>query len=371
MKSENRVDVSQLKMLAAGNWDMIFKSLVSEYDDILFQKAGRKHGPCPLCGGEDRFQFYKDADDTGGSICRGCGPKSDGIELVAQANSWSFVEALKAIHKVLGGEEVTPEIQQKREKENHAKRQRRQRMDEFFRENLRRVWTESLPAEATEAAPLRRYLANRGLNPTQYPKTLRFHPGLESFNTDKESEGVWPALVALVVDRHGEPVTVHRIFLTDEGQKAPIEEPKKMMPYPSDRKVTGGAIHLSGTGPVLHVAEGIETAFAVMEMMDGEGSFWATISSSLMRNLDVGEPVEALWVWADLDRSSDGQTSARTLVDQVRETGRQAQAVIPPVPIPAGEKAVDWLDIWNHWRDSIAMDKAKFIKRTTRKRKVA
>jgi len=97
-------------------------------------------------------------------------------------------------------------------------------------------------------------------------------------------------------------------------------------------------------------------------MMVG-GSIWATVNASMMRNLEVGEPVEALWVWSDLDRSGDGQTAATELVDRVRAKGKRAVREMPPVPIPAGEKSVDWLDIYNDWYQGIAKEKSKMVRR--------
>lgn len=195
----------------------------------------------------------------------------------------------------------------------------------------------------------------------EYPKTVRFHPGLKSYDEDGKFEGTFPAMVALVVDKNGDPITVHRTFITATGNKAPVQSAKKLMAYPSDRELSGGAIHLSGTGRVLNVAEGIETAFAVQQMVGG--SIWATVNASMMRNLEVGEPVEALWVWSDLDRSGDGQSAASELVSRVREEGKRAVRELPPVPIPAGMKSVDWLDIYNDWYQGIAKDKGNLVRR--------
>lgn len=362
MEKPKRIDVMNVKLAAAGNWSLIFNALLPDFDERLIERAGRKHGPCPLCGGKDRFQFYKDAVETGGSNCRQCGPKPDGFEMVAQAHNCNFIDSVRKVQDVLGGEVTVSKPETiRRHRPDPKKQEKQKRRDAWCRKMLKQVWRESLPAEAEEAFPLRAYLANRGLPIKQYPKTLRFHPGLKSFDEDKNYEGTFPAMVALVVDKSGDPITIHRTFITEIGSKAPVESAKKLMAYPSDRELSGGAIHLSGTGRVLNVAEGIETAFAV-QMMVG-GSIWATVNASMMRNLQVGEPVEALWVWSDLDRSGDGQTSATELVDRVRKEGKRAVRELPPVPIPAGEKSVDWLDIYNDWYQGIAKDKAKLVRR--------
>lgn len=358
-----RVDIDAIKNNVFGNWAPVMRSLFPDMDPALIEKPGRKHGPCPLCGGKDRFQFFKDFETTGGANCRGCGAKSDGFEFIQQAFGCNFIEAARKVGDVLGGSytKETPKFQQIR-KEIDEKTKKR---DRFFAEEQDRIHRESIPADHPDAAPLRRYLENRGLTLTSLPATLRFHPSMPSYDPDRNLEGHFPTMLAMVVDRDGNPVTWHRTFLTKDGRKAPVHAAKKLMPYPSYRDASGGAIHLSGTGPVLNVAEGIETAFAVQAMVGG--SIWATVNASMMRNLQVGEPVKAVWVWSDLDRSGDGQAAADMLVARLREEGRQATRVLPSLPVPAGDKGVDWLDVYTRWHDSVAKPKAAFVSRAQRK----
>jgi hypothetical protein len=54
--------------------------------------------------------------------------------------------------------------------------------------------------------------------------------------------------------------------LTLEGFKAPVENPKKTMTYPSFRKLTGALARLGEpANGTIGLAEGIETAMAVRE----------------------------------------------------------------------------------------------------------
>lgn len=357
-----KIDLAELKLRCTGQWGMIFNALVAAYDEKLMERPGRRHGPCPCCGGEDRFQFFKDGPETGGCNCRHCGAKPSGFDLVAEANGWDFGQTIREIDTLLGGDDLTLEVRQQRLDQRKKNQLRELKRNENLRQRLKDVWSETIAADAPEAKPMRDYLHNRGLTVTSFSPTIRFHPGLKSFNEEGKDEGQWPAMVAMVVDAEGSPVTLHRTFLTHDGQKAPVDKAKKLMMYPSDRKASGGAIHLTGTGRILNVAEGIETGYAVQAMVGG--SVWVTVNASMMANLHVGEPVEAVWVWSDLDRSGDGQKAARALTERVRNEGRRATCVIPPVPIPAGEKSVDWLDIYTQWHDSVAADKSRFIKRS-------
>ena len=57
------------------------------------------HGPCPLCGGSDRFYIHKGGDRCG---CRGCNFQGDVIELVHKVEGVNRAEAAK----MLGGKQL-------------------------------------------------------------------------------------------------------------------------------------------------------------------------------------------------------------------------------------------------------------------------
>jgi len=54
-----------------------------------------KHGPCPFCGGKDRFRFT-DYQQRGGFICSQCNPDGgDGLALLMQWRGDDFKQALQ------------------------------------------------------------------------------------------------------------------------------------------------------------------------------------------------------------------------------------------------------------------------------------
>ncbi|WP_411705420.1 DUF927 domain-containing protein [Edaphovirga cremea] len=59
----------------------------------------RLHGPCPACGGTDRFRF-DDQDGRGTFICNQCGA-GDGLELVAKVNGCGTTEAARLVADAL------------------------------------------------------------------------------------------------------------------------------------------------------------------------------------------------------------------------------------------------------------------------------
>jgi len=176
---------------------------------------------------------------------------------------------------------------------------------------------------------------------------VRFHPALGYWQRNDRNEtelvGRYPAMVALVTGADVAPVTVHRTYLTPDGRKAPVPHAKKLMGYPGGRLV-GGAIRLFAPGPTLGVAEGIETALAV-HLRTGM-PVWSAVSAGLLARLEPPEKTALVVVWADRDRSGTGEAAALALRGRLLGRGIPVAVHLPPEPIPAGAKGIDWADVW-------------------------
>ena len=188
-------------------------------------------------------------------MCNTCGTVHDGFALMMWVNRWTFPEALNAVARELG---ITNETVPNSRREQTRRPRPKGRDRESVIEALNRVWQQSLDPTDRRAAPLRAYLNCRGLSGADLDgKVVRFHPALGYWKKNDRNEielaGRYPAMVALVTDADGAPVTVHRTYLTPDGRKAPVPAPKKLMGYPGHRLV-GGAIRLFAPGPVLGVA---------------------------------------------------------------------------------------------------------------------
>src|SRR3954447_11493912 len=59
-----------------------------------------KHGPCPLCGGRDRYRF-DDRDGSGSYYCNQCGA-GVGVILVRKLHGWDHKTACDEIDKIIG-----------------------------------------------------------------------------------------------------------------------------------------------------------------------------------------------------------------------------------------------------------------------------
>lgn len=54
-------------------------------------------GPCPRCGGRDRFLVWPERPRGGAYLCRGCGARGDGIEFLREFMGLSYLEACSAL----------------------------------------------------------------------------------------------------------------------------------------------------------------------------------------------------------------------------------------------------------------------------------
>jgi putative DNA primase/helicase len=86
--------------------DEIHARLGSSWPDVLARlgipetSLRNKHGPCPACGGKDRFRF-DNKRGRGDFICNQCGA-GDGFKLLQLSYGWSFSEARNRVIAAAG-----------------------------------------------------------------------------------------------------------------------------------------------------------------------------------------------------------------------------------------------------------------------------
>lgn len=323
-------DIESVKNHAYDSWQEIILSLAPHLSPMI--SRGRRHGPCPLCGGKDRARCHNDFNETGGVFCNQCGGGADGLAVLQWANGWDFRQAVDALRSHLGivdGEMPPLKPIQKPEpipeKDWSVERQR-----------LQSIW------EATEpdTGRIRQYLESRGLF-VDVPPGLRLHPSLGYYHQGPLAQ--YPAMVARI-QRNGETVGLHITYLDTDGPgKASISQPKKIRKCVEN--ISGGAIRLFE--PVdnmpLTLTEGIESALAVRDISGFP--VWACGNSSLLAKAIIPESVRSVYIGADKDRSGAGQRAAEKLAQRLwDESGRSATISFPPMEIPDGEKSIDWND---------------------------
>lgn len=245
-------------------------------------------GPCPKCGGDDRFSVNV---DKGVFQCRICHGKGGVVDLVMFCLDKSFPEALTW----LCGErsEISPEERQKRTAKAEENKRRQERVAEKLRAEsidlARKIWREHLAA--SEGSPVRLYLERRGFDRErlqELPKCLRYAPDL-AYTVDRgngwETLFRGPAMLASIVDNAGQLVGVHRtwIDLSTLSGKRQIVDPVSGKELPSKKVIgskKGGAIRLTGPrrSSILVMGEGIETTFsALVAGVYPEAMYWAGV----------------------------------------------------------------------------------------------
>lgn len=93
-------ELEEVKHRATGHWAAIANRVAGIGDDFLTTR----HGPCPKCGGNDRWRVFGDFAETGGAICNQCGKFGDGISLVQWYTGSSFPDVLRRVGTFLGVE---------------------------------------------------------------------------------------------------------------------------------------------------------------------------------------------------------------------------------------------------------------------------
>lgn len=278
-----------------------------------------RNQPCPLCGGKDRFRFFKRTE--GLFICTHCG-SMNGITLAMRVTGTvEFKDMARRIEGVIGSTPPPP---------------LRERTDFEKRKALNDLWQQSRPV--TPTSPAGRYLTARtGL--TSYPEALRAVDEIRFWTGDRRDDRRFPGLLAMVRDAEGKPANIHRTYLTTDGRKAPVEPPRRMMPGPVPK---GAAVRLASPGPVLGVAEGIETAISA-GIIHGIPT-WSVLGTAGLLSWVPPDGVEVVKVFGDNDKGYAGQAAAYALGQRLSALpGRKIEVeVLIPGHRTTGE---DWNDV--------------------------
>lgn len=271
-----------------------------------------KHGPCPLCGGKDRYR-WDNKDGKGTYYCAQCGAGS-GWDLLMALKGWDFATAAREVRGVLG---IVP-----------AEKPKPEMSEEQLRQMRRELYMASRPVEPGDVVD--RYLTARGIGEAVYPKALRT---CDRCRFDRDV--YHPAMLAVVSDADGQAVQLHRTYLGD-GRKLDVPEPRKLTP---GKVPPGSAIRLSDPSPILGIAEGIETALAASHRF--QVPVWVAISAGLLEKWEPPPGTEEVLIFGDADNSYTGQRAAYMLAHRLR-TRPDPLPVTVHLPDQLGK---DWADL--------------------------
>lgn len=316
----------------AGQREDIREVMVGRWRSVLpafgidARRLSGKHGPCPMCGGTDRWR-WDNRDGRGTWICSQCGA-GDGFDLVARLKGLDVREDFAAVAKLVRrqlGDSPPPA-------DNDA---RHELSDDKRRELLRALWRASRKIEAGDEVD--RYLTARwlGRDAGDYPAALRCCRRCEV--SGLSGVQALPAMVALVTAPDGSPATLHRTYLGD-GAKAAIPSPKRVMP---GRIPPGSAVRLADPRDgFVAIAEGIETALAATAMWRVPA--WAALSTVQLEAWRPPEGVKRVAVLADNDGNFAGHKAAYALAHRLAmlPDGIEVDVWVPPTD------GADWADEW-------------------------
>ncbi|UWQ94826.1 toprim domain-containing protein [Rhodobacteraceae bacterium M385] len=299
--------------LAQGRWEQILIQLGVEPSFLR-----NVHGPCPFCGGTDRYRF----DNKGGNgtfFCNQCGA-GNGVEFVKRWLKVDFGGAADEVRAVLGEthfvRHVTPA------KGANALEQTAN-VDGSKAELL---W--GMGRQITPQDDAGQYLLSRGLNIPDTADYLRFMACCRY-----SARKVFPALISAIKSPDGRLRSIHKTFLLS-GKKAPVSPARKVMKGPIPE---GGAVPLAPFGRYIGVGEGIETSLAAGTLF--EMPAFAALSSQGMERFIPPVGVEIVTVFADNDIDGCGQRAAETLAQRLLSDGFDVEIEIPE------RSGTDWNDV--------------------------
>ncbi|MPR12171.1 DUF7146 domain-containing protein [Microvirga tunisiensis] len=298
-----------LKDRARGRWHEMLPAL-----GLPRQILTGKHQPCPMCRGKDRFRFDNKRNE-GTWFCSHC-RAGDGISLVMKAKDWDYRTAAKEIETLIGSATpVDPPLE---------------RGEADKRAALNELWRSSRAIQPGDAAGV--FLFNR-VGITTFPDCLRFACNIPYRDDGRTS---WhPGMIAKVTDPTGRPTSLHRTYLTHDGRKADVPDPRRMMPGSIAK---GSAVRLMPHDGVLGIAEGIETALAASRLFGVP--CWAALNAGTLSEWVPPEGVEEVIVFGDYDANHTGQVAATTLAQRLHnQSGIKVRVEIPPYP------GQDWNDV--------------------------
>lgn len=289
-----------------------------------------KHGPCPGCGGKDRFRF-DNKYGRGDYICNQCG-NGNGFDLLEHVHGWSYTLARQRVIDAAGfaGTNKSVFCPVTRTATFAPINTTSSNVPAVPPDHVLSLRRECCAMETCDDAV--KYLANRALWPLPPICALRAHSSVKYCDSGK-TIGRYPALVADVLDIDGQLVTVHVTWL-HRGRKLAGHQPRKLLSKMTGR--TGCAVRLMPATDILGIAEGIETAMSATLLENIP--VWAALNTSLLMRFEPPPSVQLLRVFADRDDA--GLKAARTLMERLR--GRvQLEFRVPPAP------SKDWNDVLN------------------------
>jgi CHC2 zinc finger/Toprim domain len=293
---------------------------VAERLGARLKKAGGEWvGPCPRCGGRDRFAINARKQIFN---CRRCDTGGDTIGMVEHVTGSSFVEAVEFIT----GETAANTGEDFECHRDDWKGEAAVAPHDFVTGRIEAIVRELVPVRSSPGGlwlrEVRAIDTDLITNILERTDAIGWHP---SVLFREQSHPLDRKLLGCIVGVMTDPVTatptgaISRTYLHEAlkvGKAKTLGLPVGIVRLSADEDVLVG----------LHLAEGLETALAAMAK--GFRPVWSTGSAGLMAAFPVLVGVEALTLFADNDLSGAGLRAANEVAARWRSAGRRAHVYL-------------------------------------------
>jgi Toprim domain/CHC2 zinc finger len=273
-------------------------------------------GPCPRCGGHDRFNVHLKKQSW---FCRRCDTGGGVIQLVMHIDGCDFWAAVRTLNGTASwsrpaanaAPSPSPSVASD-EAPNFAE--------------AMSFWGEAVDPRGTPVIP---YLNGRKtpLPVEAIGETIRYHPACK-FGLHRI-----PCMVALVRNiLTNKPQAIHRTAIDLKGNKMTVDGWDRLTLAPT----RGGAIKLVPDDMVrncLGIGEGIESTLSMRLAPEfGVSPVWSVLSDGGISKFPVLLGVERLWIGVDNDLNGVGQRAATECSSRWTAAGREVFRITSKKP---------------------------------------
>lgn len=304
--------------------------IVIDAHGVRLRRAGAERvGPCPICGGTDRFSINTKKQVFN---CRGCGAKGGAIDLEMFLSGSSFADAVERLSGGQGRPSSAPGRLHSTSPQEPS--QRPSVGDDEDRRALasaRRIVAELAPVLGSPGEAylrdIRRIDTAAIADILEHVDAIGWNPAVYFNEPGNPLHGQRPGCIVGVMT---DPVTaaptgaISRTYIHNGrkiGKAKTLGRPVGIVRLTPDDEVLGG----------LHLSEGLETALAAMSI--GLRPMWSTGSSGVLAAFPVLPAIEAVTVIVDHDaRSGAGEKSARECEARWRAAGQEVALLMSDAP---------------------------------------
>lgn len=299
-------------MTARPSASELAEALAARVDDVVaaLLPAAKRSGNYWHCGsiaGEPGDSLYvrRHGERAGAWTDAATQEFGDALDLVAAVMRCDMREAMQWARRFLGIEDGRP-WQPPPPPAEVVK------IDHGARAAALEVWRGT---ELPQGTPAERYLRGRSIT-VPLPPSIRFHRALRY----PRSGLLLPCLVAAVSGPDRLITAIQRIYITSDGKKAGVSDPKLTL-----GQLGNGAVRLAAATEQLGLAEGLETGLSAVQLYGVP--VWAALGTR-MDAVAVPDTVTALALFADNDEA--GRRAAERAMAIHERQGRTIEVIYPP-----------------------------------------